>query len=67
MCGFAPDHVDPYNSIPVRVFKVLARESLPTLSVSIEMRAAGAFNELFESGRKCQAEGCSKIAPLMLS
>ena len=61
MGGFTPNHIDPHNSIPVRIFKVLARENLPALSVSIGRRVSEVFDEYFESGTRGETESESKI------
>jgi cytochrome P450 len=67
MGGFTPNHIDPHNSIPVRVFKVLVRENLPKLSMPIKDRVAEVFDEHFKAGRVDQPDGTSKIRLHMLS
>ncbi|KAF2260655.1 cytochrome P450, partial [Lojkania enalia] len=60
MGGFVPDNgVDNNNGIPNRVFKILARENLPRLSVPLQERVSEVFHEFFENGRI--GEGLSKM------
>lgn len=67
MGGFTPNHIDPHNSIPVRVFKVLARENLQSLSAPIAGNIEQVFNEQFEAGRRKQNESESDVKLHLLS
>lgn len=50
MGGFIPNEIDPHNSIPTRVFKVLARQNLRQLNKPIESRISEVLHQIFEDG-----------------
>lgn len=51
MYGFEPNELDPHNSIPNRVFKVLVRQNLMTLNNVMEKRVQEGLEIVMRGGK----------------